>query len=172
LVIKVKHTLVCRYNSSGEAEAVTIVDMQVYRLAPPITDVLMFIYLNATRELRAQVTERLLSDYWHALQELTLNAGCKLPQEMRDLDTMKMLASEFKIFGLAAAGGYVPMCQLPPEARERDASSAAEGEHDFDVLKDFLNSRGEQVIRGMNMSGDFMKRIEDAIEELFDHIGI
>jgi hypothetical protein len=64
------------------------------------------------------------------------------------------------------------MCQLPPEARRRDAPAAAEGEHDFDVLKDFLNSRGEQVIAGMQMSDDFRSRLEDTMDELFEFIGI
>jgi hypothetical protein len=132
----------------------------------------MFLCLNATRALRAQVTERLLLEYWQALRRATCGAGCELPAEMADLKALLALADEFKLFGLVAAGGYVPMCQLPPEARCRDAPSATEGEHDFDVLKDFLNSRGEQVIRGIELSETFKCRLEDTMEELFEFIGI
>lgn len=132
----------------------------------------MFLHLNATRALRAQVMEQLLLEYWQTLRRATRGAGCELPAEMADPEALFALADEFKLFGLVAAGGYVPMCQLPPEARRRDAEDAAEGEHDFDVLKDFLNSRGEQAIRGIQMSDDYRCRLEDTMDELFEFIGI
>ncbi|XP_059487603.1 uncharacterized protein LOC132203661 [Neocloeon triangulifer] len=158
--------------SGCEATDVRIIDMQVYRLAPPVTDVLMFLFLNCDRQVRAQVMDRLISDYWKALGALFRDAACLLPEEMADLPTFQRLAEEFWLVGLVAAAGYVPMNQMPPGAREKNMPQAAEGEHDFDVVDDFLKSRGAPVLRGMEMSNSFKNSIENVIEELFKYIGI
>ncbi|XP_065354046.1 uncharacterized protein LOC135948615 [Cloeon dipterum] len=166
------NNLMYRYSEDGEPIAVRIFDFQNYRVVPPITDLLMFIFVNSSRQVRAQVMDRLVSEYWRTLDESLRDANCRLPPEMVDLPAMRRLVDEFWLAGIVTAAGYVPMCQMPPGSREKNVPQAGENQLDFDVMDDFLRGRGKAVLRGMGISQMFAKNVEDIIEELFEYIGI
>jgi Ecdysteroid kinase-like family len=88
------------FKSSAEA---VLVDFQIYRYAPPMIDVLMFLHLTTSRQFRKENLHAMIEFYHSSLTEYITQAGIAEEEIPLTLPQLKESAQEFKTFGVVIA---------------------------------------------------------------------
>jgi len=88
------------FNSAAEA---VLVDFQIYRYAPPMIDLLMFLHLTTSTQFRQENQDAMIEFYHTTLMEYLMNAGIAEEEIPLTLSQLKESAQEFKTFGVVIA---------------------------------------------------------------------
>lgn len=150
------NNLLYKYSESGSVEKVCLLDFQITRYAPPVLDLLYFVFSCAERDVRDKHLDRLLREYHDTLSDALRRLGCD-PDQVYPWETMQTQLRERGRYGLAMAAITVPLFLADSEEIPDLDSQFEKGVE----IQDLFNVESKNGVQRD-------KRICDALEEMMD----
>ncbi|XP_071442950.1 uncharacterized protein [Hetaerina americana] len=153
--------------ADGPDDAV-LVDLQLVRFAPPITDILLFLHTSTTATFRAEHSVDLLRTYHDRLREIV--GGATLDQLM-PLGCLLDVMEEYGLFGKLVSAIWLSFILNSEKVVPMLEEGGSAGEPP-DFVSKILKDRGDEVLLNAQASEVYRGRVMESYRECLEHLGL
>ncbi|KAG8222237.1 hypothetical protein J437_LFUL001435 [Ladona fulva] len=148
---------------------VKLVDLQMYRFAPPATDILFLIYVCTRREFRDKYLSELLSYYY---KELGRTISPSVKESFMTKSEFENSVMQMKIFGIMIAIHLIPIFLRQGSETEQTKPAKCSLTQIPDILESLLSDRSEQILDNIRENPEIKERVEEIYKEYLEFIDL
>ncbi|KAG5670233.1 hypothetical protein PVAND_000510 [Polypedilum vanderplanki] len=145
-------------DDNGIPKDIRLIDFQILRYAPPVTDIIYYLFTSVTKELRKKYYQEFLDVYYTTLSNFIERLG----SDPKKLFPREMFDEQLKKFG--RYGLFMAVITLPAVTIDQDEAL------DIDAISEQLNDTSNNDKSAMELKGSakYKERIKGIFEDMYE----
>ncbi|XP_046389744.1 uncharacterized protein LOC124158617 [Ischnura elegans] len=148
--------------------SVVLIDLQLARFAPAMTDLLIFFHMSTTRSFREEHMKNLAVTYHNHLREIV---GKDLLDQLMPLTSFLDSMEEYGLFGKLVATDWLSFSLNSEDVAPMMEEGGSDGEPP-DFVEKVLKDRGEEVLLNAAANEVYKTRIMESYRECLEHLNL